>query len=158
MLEENGQVVAEDGDFIWVQTQARSACSHCNVGSSCGTSVLGQWFGQRSNRIRVHNHLGLQIGQGAVVGIDEAALLKASFIAYLLPMLTMVAGAMFATLIGAGDGEVALWTLLGLGLGLLLLHRLGTGHKRGIYQAQLLRRVPTANYSLNIAMQRGTTS
>jgi sigma-E factor negative regulatory protein RseC len=158
MIEESGQVVAVDGDFIWVQTQARSACSHCHAGSSCGTSVLGQWFGQRTNRIRVRNHLGLQMGQGAVVGINETALLKASFIAYLLPMLTMVAGAMFATLIGAGDGEVALWTLLGLGLGLLLLHRLGTGHKRGIYQAQLLRRVPTANYSLNIAMQRGTTS
>lgn len=139
MIEERGQVVAVDGDFIVVQTQPRSSCSSCHVGSDCGTSVLARWFGQRTNRIRVHNSLNLRIGQGAVIGINESALLKASLIAYFMPMLAMVITAMVAEQWGANDGVVALSSLLGLGVGLLFLQRLGSSAKRRAYQTSLLR-------------------
>ena len=158
MIEETGQVDAIDGDFIWVKTQPRSACGSCHVSSDCGTSVLARWFGQRTNRIRVRNSLGLQIGEGAVVGIHESALLKASLLAYLMPMLAMVSTAVAASALGGGDAEIALWAVLGLGLGLLLLHRLGTMHKRGAYQAELLRHSPNAHHTLNVILQRGTPS
>jgi sigma-E factor negative regulatory protein RseC len=154
MIEETGQVIAVDGDYIWVQTQPRSSCSSCHVGSDCGTSVLARWFGQRTNRIRVPNTLGLQKGQGAVIGIHESALLKASLIAYLMPMLAMVVTAMVAAQGGASDGVVALSSLVGLGIGLLFLQRLGRSPKR----AALLRQAPDANHSFNIAIQRGITS
>lgn len=153
MIEESGQVVAVDGDFIWVQTQPRSSCSSCHVGSDCGTSVLARWFGQRTNRIRVPNTLGLQKGQGAVIGIHESALLKASLIAYLMPMLAMVVTAMVAAQGGASDGVVALSSLVGLVIGLLFLQRLGRSPQRGSYQAALLRQAADANHSFNIAVQ-----
>lgn len=162
MIEETGQVVAIDGEFVWVQTQPRSSCSACHVGADCGTSVLARWFGQRTNRIRVRNGLDLQIGQGAVIGIHETALLKASVVAYFVPLLAMVAAAVVASLAGVGDGAVALWSVTGLGLGLLLLQRLGTGHQRGAYQAALLRKASDFNQSFTIEIpieiQRGTTS
>lgn len=158
VIEETGTVVAMDDEYIWVQTQARSTCSTCHVGSDCGTSVLAKWFGQRSNRIRVRNGLGLEIGEGAVVGIEESALLKASLLAYLMPMLAMVGAAVAAAGLGAQDAGIALGAMMGLGIGLLALHRFGTAHKQGAYQAQLLRRAPLGNHTLNVVLQRGITS
>jgi sigma-E factor negative regulatory protein RseC len=152
MIEESGQVVAVEGDFIWVQTRPRSSCSACHVGSDCGTSTLARWFGQRSNRVRVRNTLNLQEGQGAVIGIHESALLKASLIAYLMPMLSMVVSAMMAAAQGAGDGVVALYSLLGLGLGLLILQRLGNGQLRRAYQATLVRQASDAKHTFTIAL------
>lgn len=157
MIEENGQVVASDGDFIWVQTQPRSTCGHCHVGSDCGTSVVAKMFGQRSNRIRVHNALGLQVGEGAVVGIHESALLKASLLAYLLPLFAMVAAAVFAATLDVSDGGVALASVAGLGLGLMLLQGLGFTRQGGAYQVSLLRKAPGVNHLFTVEVQRGTT-
>jgi len=154
MIEERGQVVAVDGDFIVVQMQPRSSCSSCHVGSNCGTSVLARWFGQRTNRVRVRNTLGLQEGQGAVIGIHESVLLKASLLAYLMPMMAMVMAAMLAAQVGAGDGVVALSSMAGLVVGLLLLQRRGMASKRDAYQAELLRQemhqAADANHLFNI--------
>jgi sigma-E factor negative regulatory protein RseC len=151
MIEESGQVVAVDGDFIVVQTKPRSSCSACHVGTDCGTSVLARWFGQRTNRVRVRNTLGLQEGQGVVIGIPEAVLLKASLFAYLMPMLAMVIAAIFAEQEGASDGVVALSSIVGLGLGLLFLHRRGASSKHRAYQASLLRQAVDTNPLLNVA-------
>ena len=155
MIEEHGQVIAIDGDYIWVQTQPRSSCSSCHVGADCGTSVLASWFGQRTNRIRVRNSLNLRIGQGAVIGIHESALLKASLIAYLMPMFAMVITAMVAAQGGASDGVVALSSMVGLAVGLLFLQRLGISTKHEDYQAallrQALRQTPDVNQPSNIA-------
>lgn len=153
-IEVTGKVVAVEGEFIWVQTQPRSSCSSCNVGSSCGTSLLARWFGKRTDRIRVHNALGLHVGQEAVVGIQESALLKASMFAYVLPILAMVAAAIVAAMFDAGDGAVALWSLAGLGVGLVLLMT----QRHGSYQPVLLRKAPVVNHLFNIEVHRGTTS
>jgi sigma-E factor negative regulatory protein RseC len=140
MVEEHGIVVALDGDCAWVETQPKSTCGHCNVGNSCGTSLLAKWFARKRNRIQVKNELGLQPGDGAVVGINEQMLTKAAFMAYMIPMLCMVAMAMVASGLGAKDASVALCSLLGLGLGLVSMKVLnGRAGSEGV---NLIRRAP----------------
>jgi sigma-E factor negative regulatory protein RseC len=138
MLEEHGIVVAIDGDSAWVETQPKSACGHCNVRDNCGTSLLAKWFAQKRNCVQVKNALGLQPGDGAVVGINAQVLTKAAFIAYMMPLLCMLVLAMMASELGVKDAPVALYSLLGLGLGLILMKVLNG--RAGSESVKLIRR------------------
>lgn len=142
-------VAVEDG-YAWIQTARQSACSHCQAGTSCGTSVLSRWFGRRQPRIRVPNALDLAVGQRAVIGIDDQVLVKASLIAYLMPLLGMIGFALLAVQWGLAEGAVALMSLGGLAAGLWLMARLGRGGRHGAYQVRLLRAMPETHGTTHI--------
>lgn len=150
MIEETGYVVAIDGEHVWLQTNPRSACSHCSVGSDCGTSVLAQWFGKRNRRIRVPNELGLVVGQQAIIGISDNVLMKASLIAYLMPLLSMIGIALLAASYDLDDGAVAVSSIVGLAIGILLMRHWGGGGRQGAYQVKLLRLVPVVGDTQSI--------
>ena len=144
MIEESGVVVAVEGEFVWVETQAKSACGHCNVGSSCGTSVLAKVFANKRNRVQVLNHLGLQEGDGAVIGISDEMVTRAAFMAYMLPLVFMLVISMMVSGMGANNGVVALSSLLGLMGGLFLMRWLNQYIGKGT--VSLVRRVLPGNY------------
>ena len=148
MLEESGIVVAVSGESVWVETQPRSACGHCNVGDSCGTSVLAKCFSTRKNRIRVPNQLGLKPGAAAVVAVDNDVLTKAALIAYILPLLVMLSTAMLASTGGANNALVALSSFLGLSIGLWLVRIITNRAAAGSYQVQLIRETTVDNKML----------
>lgn len=139
MIEESGVVVEIDGDYILVETQPKSACGHCNVGDSCGTSVLAKWFTRKRNQVRVYNQLGLQAGDKAVVGVADDVLIKAAFITYMLPLLSMVSFAILGSAVSASDMVVTLFSILGLFIGLLSLSLLNKRSSADKYQASLIR-------------------
>lgn len=128
MLEESGAVVAVQGEYAWVETQAKSACSQCHAGDSCGTSALGKWFARKRNRVQVLNHLGLKEGDGAVVGIRSERLIRAALLAYMLPLIFMIAAAGTTSGLGAADAAVAASALMGLMLGMVSI-KLVASHK-----------------------------
>lgn len=125
MVEERGVVIAIEGQLALLETQPKSACSHCNVGndggSSCGTSVLAKWFGNKRNRIQVNNHLDLQQGDIAVIGISNEMLVMSAFMVYLLPLISMILASAAISSSGGGNVLVAVGSLLGLLVGLLTL-------------------------------------
>ncbi len=140
MIEEYALVVDAGPGYAWVETNRRSACGSCSVGGACGTSVIAKLFGNRRLRFRVHNDLGALPGEQVVIGIPDAILTRASFTAYLLPLLAMLGAALPAQALAMGEGFTALAGLLGLGLGLALAGRAGNrGRER--YQPLLLRRI-----------------
>jgi len=124
MIEENGKVIAVDGAFAVIETQARSACGHCNVGDSCGTSVLAGLFSKRRNNVRLENHLNLCVGDYAVIGINESVLLTTAIMAYMLPIALMIAFAVVANMAGIGDGINFLFSMLGLFAGMHISNRI----------------------------------
>lgn len=141
MLEETGTVVAVEGGYAVIETQARSACGHCNVGDSCGTSVLAGLFSKRRNKVRLKNHLNLSEGDMAVIGINESVLLSTAVLAYMLPLILMITFAVIASLSGFGDDINFGFSLLGLFAGMHITNRI-MGNKD--YQAReivLLRHV-----------------
>jgi sigma-E factor negative regulatory protein RseC len=120
MLEHTGTVIEVDENTALIETVRRSACGHCSSGDSCGTSVLAGLFNKRGNFVRVSNHLHLQPGDQAVLGIAESTLLRAALWAYMVPLIVMIAFAMFASAAGFSDGYVFIASMAGLFNGLYL--------------------------------------
>jgi len=116
MLEEAGSVVALDGSKAWVQTIRKSACSSCEAKSGCGQGVLASISDGKANQVLVDNTLNLNVGDEVLLGIPEDMLVRASFMVYFLPLLTMIlSAAATEKWLSVGDG----WVALAGGLGLL---------------------------------------
>jgi sigma-E factor negative regulatory protein RseC len=124
MLEETGRVVELQGGYALIETQPRSACGHCNQGDNCGTSVLSGLFSRRRSRLRLLNHLGLQPGDQAVIGINESVLLSTAVMAYLLPLLLMIGCAVMADVLAYGDQVSFGASMLGLFAGMRITNRI----------------------------------
>jgi sigma-E factor negative regulatory protein RseC len=120
MLEHTGTVIEADEHSALIETVRRSACGHCSSGDSCGTSVLAGLFNKRGNFVRVSNHLHLKPGDQAVLGIAESTLLRAALWAYMVPLIVMIAFAMFASAAGFSDGYVFIASMAGLFNGLYM--------------------------------------
>ena len=145
MIESPATVVAVKPGVAWVETVRQSACGHCESAGSCGTSVLAKLFGAPRSRLRIDDGQGLRVGEQVVIGIPDGTLVRASFVAYLIPLVFLIAAAGLATRLGAGEGVVALLGLCGLGSGLLLSGRITGGPSaRERYRPVLVRRGASA--------------
>lgn len=146
MIETPATVVDVKPGVAWVETVRQSACGHCESAGSCGTSVLAKLFGAPRSRLRIDDAQGLRVGEQVVIGIPDGTLVRASFVAYLIPLVTLIAAAGVATRLGAGEGTVALLGLAGLGIGLWLSGRITGGPSaRERYRPVLVRRGASAN-------------
>lgn len=103
MIEEIGVVISAQGDMAEVEGQRRSTCGGCAVNGACGTSLIARYFGRRRSLLQAHNAIGAEPGDHVVFGLPEGALLEASFVAYLVPLLAMIGGAIL------GDYLAGLW-------------------------------------------------
>ncbi|PUB84978.1 MAG: hypothetical protein DBP01_14640, partial [gamma proteobacterium symbiont of Ctena orbiculata] len=109
-------------------------------------------FKRRHNRLRVFNPIHARPGQRVIIGLQENALLKVSFLAYLLPLVCMILMAILmqaaATLFIWQIGELpqVVGGLLGLIGGFILLRQLaGQKQNEPGYQAVILRLAGTVN-------------
>jgi len=94
MIEEQAIVVKADDQFAWVETSSSGACGHCAARNGCGTASLQRWLNRHPNRLQVENNCAVNTGDQVIVGIPEHALLKGSFLIYMLPLLTLILSAM----------------------------------------------------------------
>jgi sigma-E factor negative regulatory protein RseC len=86
---EEGVVIRVEGGTAWVKTRRGSACASCSARHSCA-SPEGDG---REMEVAAINVVGAAIGDQVVVSIASAALLKASFLLYVFPIICMIAGA-----------------------------------------------------------------
>lgn len=93
MIEETGIIVAVDGDRAEVLTRRRSSCGGCEVRGACGTSLLDRLLGRREVRLDALNRVDAGIGDEVVVGVPEDGVLIGAFVAYILPLLGLLLGA-----------------------------------------------------------------
>jgi sigma-E factor negative regulatory protein RseC len=142
VIEEDARVLSIETGFAWVETTRRSSCSSCSASSGCGTSVVSKLFGERTNRLRVVDDIGVRAGDRVVIGISSSAVTRASLLAYLLPLAALMLGAYAAQVAGAGDEIVALIGIVGLSLGLLVTGRLtGGAASKARYRPVLLHKL-----------------
>jgi sigma-E factor negative regulatory protein RseC len=121
MLEEIGKVVKVERGAILVETQSRSACSHCST-EGCTTSVVAKLFSIKHNRLHLENSLGAKLGDQVVIGIPDDLLVRAALWAYLLPLMGLLAGPAVGGVLGASEGVQGLLALGGLAVGFYILH------------------------------------
>ncbi len=125
MLKESGVVVEIDDKFAIVQTKRTSYCRQCAANKGCGTASLSAILGQKYTQVKVINHCDAKVGDRVVIGVEEQALLKSAFVLYLLPLLSLFAGAIgYEMLIIIGEWPryealIILAGLLGLFIGLI---------------------------------------
>jgi sigma-E factor negative regulatory protein RseC len=91
MIEELAVVVKIENYQVWVEGGQNSACGGCLQKASCTTNALGSVLKKKS--VRVDSDIELKIGDNVMVAIDEAVLLQASLLLYLLPLIALFTGA-----------------------------------------------------------------
>ena len=156
MIEQSAIVVrVSDDDYAIVETEQRAACGSCQSAAGCSTSLLSGLFKRRHNQLRVLNPIHALPGERVVIGVQESALLKVSFSAYLLPLLCMLLMAIAVeqltdrSLYRLGELPTIGGGLLGLVIGLLLFRRLSANRLLDPnYQAVILRPVMTQHVPL----------
>lgn len=146
MLTETGRVVGIEADGLWVETIRRTTCGACAAKKGCGHGLLNSVSDGKRRYIRVlAGDQGIEnynIDDQVLISIPEEVILRGSFIAYVLPLLTMLGGAMAATglLTGKQDGLAALGAVGGLACGFALVRWHGARHRHDPgFQPTLLR-------------------
>lgn len=130
MIEETATVVRLEQGAAWVSIKTRSACGHCGSSTDCGTAMVSQLFGEKENQLRIDNSLEVQVGDRVVIGVPNTMLLKASILAYMLPLIALIVVVGLGRWIGLGEDLSTALGFVGLGLGLWVTNRI-TGGAQG---------------------------
>ena len=121
MICESGYVTSIEGGWVWVETQQTSACNACNARSGCGQGLLNSVFSGKRHHVRVAagGYKGkVSVSDQVEIAIPEHVMLQGSFWVYLLPLVLMIAGAVFAQ---SWSQEVSdLHSMVGAGLGFIV--------------------------------------
>lgn len=90
MMQEQAIVVEVNGQQVSVETDHQSSCGHCSAKNGCGSALLGKFFDRNKQHLIVETDLKLSVGDRILLGLDESALLRGSFIVYAVPLLMML--------------------------------------------------------------------
>lgn len=127
MLTETGRVVAVDAQGLWVETVRRSTCNACSLRQGCGHGLLERIHEGQRGLIRVLPREGdatdCKVDDQVRISIPESLLLRGSLLLYVLPLLTLLAGAALGAVLSpaAADPAAMLGAALGLVLGLAVV-------------------------------------
>lgn len=110
MLEETVKVIAVAGQTAWVEALANASCGGCT--QACASSALFKHLSQRRTPLAVRCASTVRAGDLLVIGVEERALLWASLLVYVLPLVGLLVGAGLAVPVAALWGVVADWPSL----------------------------------------------
>ena len=123
MIEERAVILSLESEPSAVDSTAtleierKIACGLCGQTRGCGNSIWGKLFAHQSTAFKAQNRINAKVGDSVIVGINESALLKSALLLYILPLVTMLIGAILATQIHNTNGYAMLGALVGLVLG-----------------------------------------
>jgi sigma-E factor negative regulatory protein RseC len=140
MLEQTARVIDVNDGMLLAETESRSGCNHCAT-SGCTTSVVARLFGVRRNRLVMENSIGARPGDQVVIGIPDALLVRASVLAYLMPLLSMLGLGALGDQFGLAPIWLSLLALGGLAIGFFMVYRVTRGWSAQRYRPQVLRLV-----------------
>jgi sigma-E factor negative regulatory protein RseC len=104
MIEESGRVVALETGAVWVETLRQSTCGNCAAQAGCGQGLMNKLgVGRQRGHVRALCDLQLAVGDRVVIGIGEDLLLRASLLAYLSPLVGLLAAALLADSFGLSE-------------------------------------------------------
>jgi sigma-E factor negative regulatory protein RseC len=85
---EQGIVLRTDSEAAWVKTVRSNACEGCTAKGSCHSISAGNEM-----EVKVLNIAGARVGDRIVLSFENAALLKATFLIYVFPIILLIVGA-----------------------------------------------------------------
>jgi len=97
MLTETGRIVAVEADSLWVETIRKSTCGACDARKGCGHGLLNRIRDGQRGLVRVlpgpFSLADCQVNDEVSISIPDEVILRGSLIVYMLPLVTMLAGA-----------------------------------------------------------------
>jgi sigma-E factor negative regulatory protein RseC len=88
MATEQGVVLRTDSGTAWIKTVRSSACDGCSARGSCHTTSDAQ-----DMEVKALNTAGARAGDRIVLSFETPALLKATFLIYVFPIILLIIGA-----------------------------------------------------------------
>jgi sigma-E factor negative regulatory protein RseC len=146
MIEQQGEVIAADGEQVTVRMGGRSGCPACDEGRGCGAGVFGRLLMRRPVLLSLDNPVGASAGQAVVVGLPEAWFLGLVARFYLYPLLAGLVGGAFGHYVcrmlesGAAVTDlVTLLSALAAGTTVVRRNRRWSAKQPGSVEVRLLR-------------------
>lgn len=109
-----GVVRALDGQEAIVEVE-QGGCGRCHEKGGCGGQHLSQMFCSKAKTYKVANPNGAEVGERVLIGMSSGSIRYSANLAYGLPLLGLILGALFGMNIAGDPGAI-----LGGGVGLLL--------------------------------------
>lgn len=117
MIEEFAVITKRFDDHVMLEIERRTACGLCGQKRGCGNATWGKLLGHESHEFAAENAINANVGDSVVVGIDERVVLSSAFYLYVVPLLTMLVGAVLADVLLNNQFYVILASVAGLLLG-----------------------------------------
>jgi sigma-E factor negative regulatory protein RseC len=118
MSEAQGIVTAIDGDYAVVRTE-EGGCGRCHEQGGCGGVSVGRMFCSAPRTWRVLNPRGAVVGEKVSVAVAEGAVGASALLIYILPLVSLIGGAVLGAALLSDVGAIA-----GGAVGLLVAWRL----------------------------------
>ncbi|MFP5382873.1 MAG: SoxR reducing system RseC family protein [Gammaproteobacteria bacterium] len=146
MIEEAGRVVALESGAVWVATLRRSGCGRCDEPGGCGNGALARRAREKVGHVLALTDQPLAVGDEVLVGVPEQAMLRGTLLIYVLPVLSLVGGAVAGAAVFPGDAGTALGLLAGLLAGFAAVRVLSSRAARDpAVQPVVIRRLAAAD-------------
>lgn len=111
-MQEEGLVRSLHGGLAQVESIQTEACAHCGAKGAC--HALG---GEKTRVVTALNDAGAQVGDKVLLNMPRRAVLGASFLAYMVPVLGLLLGAVLGNSLAPSWGWDAQTGAVLLGLG-----------------------------------------
>jgi sigma-E factor negative regulatory protein RseC len=135
MIENDGVVVRLEGEYAWVRAEgAGAACGACASKGGCSSANAGPTLdgisGQSARLLRLANTIQARPGDAVVIRAADGTVLRAVWVAYGVPLLLALAGAMIFVALTGSDLAAVIGMLCGLFAGYLIMRRSGLSSGR----------------------------
>jgi len=126
VIQERGKVLSVAGETVVIQPSGLQSCAKCRTGKGCGAGTLSTFFGRRQQSLTASSTISVAAGDNVVIEIHERALLLAAGLMYVLPVVLLLSGALFAKYIipNASEFVQIVTALIGLSSGIFCSRRL----------------------------------
>ncbi|RJX70503.1 transcriptional regulator [Vibrio sinensis] len=130
---------------VELSCEQQTSCSGCASQKSCGTGIVSKAVGAKSLHWHLLTSKTVKVGQVVEIGLPEKHLLQSAAIVYLVPLFSLIIGALvsnwfIAPAFGLGEGAIILLSGLSIGLGIYIAKQLSRHiEQRSSQQVTLLR-------------------
>ena len=120
-IEHRGRIESIDANLVRVKIVSNSACGSCSARKACGMSESAEKIIEVKTRLAAE----FEVGEEVLVSVRRKVGLWAVAVAYVAPLVVLVAILVGASLLGVSEGRAALGSLAGVAIYYLLLWAFG---------------------------------
>lgn len=119
MIETRARVIEAGDGVALVEAERQAGCGHCDSTKGCGKSAMSKLFCTTPRRFEVIDSIGKKPGDEVRIAVHDGALLKGSMAVYIVPMLSLLGGALLGNAASGSDAGAVLGGFAGLFIGFL---------------------------------------